>query len=63
MDGPATPASSRSASWLYCSGTSSTRPPSFAAASARISSIIFAVFPAPARPVIILSMALLFWDY
>ena len=50
-------ASSRSASWLYCSGTSSTRPPSPESAARRISSIMSAVLPAPARPVISLSKA------
>ena len=55
--GPATRASSRSASWLYCSGTSRQRPPSCFEAAWRISSMICAVLPAPARPVMSLSMA------
>ena len=42
--------SSRSASWLYCSGTSRIYPPSPLSAEALISDMTAALLPVPALP-------------
>ena len=56
MELPQTRHSSRSASWLYCSGTTSIRPPLLFPTAAAISSMTARVLPVPARPVYIFSM-------